>query len=107
VSDKMRWRYGDTNPVIAAVSANTVIEIGDLLFLDTDNAKPAALQANQATEAADQQLFVDKFLGVATAAKNFAIFAVKLSHSTASSSRISTEFTPSFKHFSIMPVWLW
>ena len=30
MSDKMRWRYGDTNPVVAAVDARTVIEIGDL-----------------------------------------------------------------------------
>ena len=43
MSDKMRWRYGDTNPVVAAVAAATVIEIGDLLWQDTDNAKPAAL----------------------------------------------------------------
>ena len=39
----MRWRYGDTNPVVAAVAAGTVIEIGDLLWQDTDNAKPAAM----------------------------------------------------------------
>lgn len=41
MSDKMRWRYGDTNPVIAAVDSDTVIEIGDLLWQDTDDAKPA------------------------------------------------------------------
>ncbi len=39
--DKMRWRYGDTNPVVAAVDADTVIEIGDLLWQDIDDAKPA------------------------------------------------------------------
>lgn len=65
MSDKMRWRYGDTNPVIAAVNSSTVVEIGDLLFLDIDNAKPASLQADQATDAANQQLFASKFLGVA------------------------------------------
>ena len=41
MSDKMRWRYGDTNPVVAAVDADTVIEIGDLVWQDTDDAKPA------------------------------------------------------------------
>jgi hypothetical protein len=41
MGDKMRWRYGDTNPVMAAVDAATVIEIGDLMWLDTDDAKPA------------------------------------------------------------------
>ena len=38
--DKMRWRYGDTNPVVAAVRADTKIEIGDLLYLDGSHAKP-------------------------------------------------------------------
>jgi hypothetical protein len=65
MSDKMRWRYGDTNPVIAAVDAATVIEIGDLVYQDTDDAKPASSQAHQASKAADQELFADKFLGVA------------------------------------------
>jgi hypothetical protein len=65
MSDKMRWRYGDTNPVIAAVDAETVIEIGDLLYQETDDARPASSQADQETEAANQALFADKFLGVA------------------------------------------
>jgi len=63
--DKMRWRYGDTNPVVAAVDAATVIEIGDLVYLDTDDAKPAGALADQESETANQQLFADKFLGVA------------------------------------------
>jgi hypothetical protein len=58
MSDKMRWRYGDTNPVIADVDSETVIEIGDLLWQDTDNAKPAS-------DSTDQESFADKFLGVA------------------------------------------
>ena len=65
MSDKMRWRYGDTNPVVAAVDSATEIEIGDLLYLDTDDAKPASSQADQASETANQELFADKFLGVA------------------------------------------
>lgn len=40
MSDKMRWRYGDTNPVVAKVDPDTVIEIGDLVYLDTHDAKP-------------------------------------------------------------------
>jgi len=58
VGDKMRWLWGDTNPVLAAVDSETVIEIGDLLFQDTDDAKPAS-------EAANQERFADAFLGVA------------------------------------------
>ncbi len=65
MSDKMRWRYGDTNPVVAAVDSSTVIEIGDLLYLDTDDAKPASLQADQGTETGNQNLFANNFLGVA------------------------------------------
>ena len=65
MSDKMRWRYGDTNPVISAVDSDTVIEIGDLVYLDTDDAKPASSQSDQSSKAANQTLFASKFLGVA------------------------------------------
>ena len=65
MTDKMRWRYGDTNPVIAAVDSATVIEIGDLVYLDTDDAKPASSQADQGSETGNQSLFADNFLGVA------------------------------------------
>ena len=65
MTDKMRWRYGDTNPVIAAVDAATVIEIGDLVYQETDDARPASSQADQNTKEANQELFTSKFLGVA------------------------------------------
>lgn len=65
MTDKMRWRYGDTNPVIAAVDAGTVIEIGDLVYQETDDVRPASSQADQNTKEANQELFADKFLGVA------------------------------------------
>ena len=65
MSDKMRWRYGDTNPVISAVDSATVIEIGDLVYLDTDDGKPASSQVDQGTKAANQELFAQGFLGVA------------------------------------------
>jgi hypothetical protein len=61
----MRWRYGETNPVMLPVDAPTVIEIGDLVYLDTDDAKPASSQSDQGTETANQQLFHDVFAGVA------------------------------------------
>jgi hypothetical protein len=56
--DKMRWRYGDTNPVVAAVDSDTVIEIGDLLMQVTDDARPASTTD-------DPGLFQTVFLGVA------------------------------------------
>ena len=65
MANTMRWRYGDTNPVMLPVDSATVIEIGDLVYLDTDDAKPASSQADQGTEAANQELFHDKFAGVA------------------------------------------
>ncbi len=65
MSDKMRWRYGDTNPVQAAVDAATVIENGDLLWLDGDDAKPASdLDASKLSNPPGEQ-FAGKFLGVA------------------------------------------
>ena len=61
----MRWRYGETNPVLLPVDSATAIEIGDLVYLDTDDAKPASAQANQGSKAANQEAFHDVFAGVA------------------------------------------
>ncbi len=65
MSDKMRWRYGDTNPVVAAVDSATVIEIGDLVWLDTDDAKPVGSYTWTTNLATTQDACIDKFLGVA------------------------------------------
>jgi hypothetical protein len=65
MSNTMRWRYGDTSPVQMPVDSATVIEIGDMLYLDVDDAKPAGGQADQGTKNANQQLFHDNFSGVA------------------------------------------
>ena len=65
MSNKMRWRYGDTNPVTMAVDAKTVIEHGDLLYLVIDDCRPASSQTDQGTLAGNQELFSDRFLGVA------------------------------------------
>ena len=65
MSDILRWRYGDTSPVVIPVDSATVIEIGDLVYLDTDDAKPAGSQADAGTEAANQEAFHDLFAGVA------------------------------------------
>ena len=65
MANTLRWRYGDTNPVLLPVESATVIEIGDLVYLDTDNVKPASSQTDQGSVAANQQLFHDMFAGVA------------------------------------------
>ncbi|HEX4415163.1 MAG TPA: hypothetical protein VH107_16135 [Lacipirellulaceae bacterium] len=65
MANTMRWRYGDTCPVVLPVDSATVIEIGDLVYLDSDDAKPASAQTDQGTKLANQQLFHDIFAGVA------------------------------------------
>jgi len=65
MSNQMRWRYGDTAPVVFQVASDTVIEIGDLVYLDSDEVKPAGDQADQLTASANQELFHDNFAGVA------------------------------------------
>jgi hypothetical protein len=65
MANTMRWRYGDTCPVILPVDSATEIEIGDLLVLDVDDAKPASSVTDQGTELGNQQLFHDLFAGVA------------------------------------------
>jgi hypothetical protein len=73
MADNMRWRYGDTNPVIVPVDSATVIEIGDLVFMEVDDARPAGQDTNSdgtgdlwnTNLAVTQEAFHDKFLGVA------------------------------------------
>ncbi len=72
MSDKNRWRYFETNPVVAAVDAETVIEIGDLVWQDVDDAKPASVlpdaiprevSETEIDKAGLQEHFASKFLG--------------------------------------------
>src|SRR4051794_5025090 len=51
--------------VMAPVDSATVIAVGDLLFLDGDDAKPAVSQPDQGTLALNQELFHSRFLGIA------------------------------------------
>ena len=62
----------DKDFVYAAVDAETVIEIGDLVWQDVDNAKPASMIPRPVREYVNasfaelmQEHFADKFLGVA------------------------------------------
>ena len=63
MSDQMRWRYGDTNPVVAAVDSATVIEIGDMVLQDVDSAHPASTHSH-VIEDFQQKDFKERFLGV-------------------------------------------
>jgi hypothetical protein len=65
MANVMRYRYGDTNPVSAAVDSAVVIEIGDLVALVSGKAVPADDFADAGTKAQNQEAFHDLFLGVA------------------------------------------
>jgi hypothetical protein len=67
MADNMRWRYGDTRPVVSkAVASATVIEIGDLVETDgSGNVSPAAAHTWNTDLATTQGEFQDTFLGVA------------------------------------------
>jgi hypothetical protein len=59
MSDKMRWRYGDTNPVVVPVGSGTFIELGDMVYLDHRVAKPVGSATMKAKK------LKKRFLGVA------------------------------------------
>lgn len=61
----MRYRYGEENPRLFAVDSSTVIEIGDLLWLDTDDVKPACDLTWNTDLTTTQADFAAKFAGVA------------------------------------------
>ena len=66
MANKMRWRYGDTNPVMLPVAADTVIEIGDLVGAGQRRARARRRRSKtSAREAANQEAFHDAFVGVA------------------------------------------
>lgn len=69
MANMMRWRYGDTNPVMMPVAEATVIQIGDLVYQASGLARPASLLADAGSEAANQEAFHDAFVGVAMQAK--------------------------------------
>lgn len=63
----MRHRYGPQMIVRAAVDSGTEIANGDLLILDTDDAKPASSQAWDTDLATTLGAFNNHFLGIAQA----------------------------------------
>ena len=70
MANTMRWRYGETNPVMLPVLAGFTVDIGDLLYLDGNSVKASSSQMNQGTVVANQELFHDNFVGVAMQATN-------------------------------------
>jgi hypothetical protein len=67
MSDKFRYRRGDTKPVLMVPDTALPIHVGDLVFMDpsTKKARPASGMINQGSETLNQQTFHDLFAGVA------------------------------------------
>ena len=66
MADVMRWRYQNTQPVVAPAQSAILYEIGDLLYQSINGlVYPASSQPDQGTENDNQILFACRFLGVA------------------------------------------
>ena len=67
MTDTMRWRYGDTSPVVTKpIASGVVIEIGDLVEQDASgNVTPAASHTWNTDLATTQGEFHATFLGIA------------------------------------------
>lgn len=63
--NKLRFRSGQVHLRKVRVDADTVIEAGDLVWLDTDDAKPASAFPWSTNLATTQANYAAKFLGVA------------------------------------------
>lgn len=67
MNSNFRWRWGETNPVVANVASETVVHIGDLLWLNrnTGNVQPASEHTFSGSLSATQVQFTTGFIGVA------------------------------------------
>jgi hypothetical protein len=65
MANTMRWRYGDTNPVMIPVQDSIVIEIGDVIYQASSLARPASALVDLGTEVANQEAVHDALVGVA------------------------------------------
>jgi hypothetical protein len=63
--DRMRWRYGNTNPIQVAVAPEIVIEIGDLIWLSEQCLALPAIEIPDRDSRVMQTIFADGFIGVA------------------------------------------
>jgi hypothetical protein len=67
MSDKFRYRRGDTKPILMVPDSAAAIHVGDLVFQDpsTKKVRSAASMINQGSETLNQQTLHDLFAGVA------------------------------------------
>jgi hypothetical protein len=65
MSNQLRFRKGQMELIRVRVDSDTVIEAGDLVYLDTDDAKPAAAFTWSTNLSTTQGNFAAAFLGIA------------------------------------------
>lgn len=66
MSNLLNWKWGETCPVSVEIASATEVQVGDLLWLDTNGqAQPASAFAKDTDLAGTQGAFSQKFLGVA------------------------------------------
>ena len=65
MSNQFRFRSGQMSLRKVRVDSSTVIEVGDLVFLDTDDVKPASAFTWDTNLATTQSAFAAVFLGIA------------------------------------------
>lgn len=65
--NKMRWKWGETNPITEPTASSTVINAGDLLWRNSTSGKvePASTFAKDTDLATTQAAFAAAFVGVA------------------------------------------
>ena len=64
--NKLRWQWGETQPILVPAAASTVIHQGDLLWKNSSGkAEPASTFAYDTSLAKTQKEFAKVFLGVA------------------------------------------
>jgi hypothetical protein len=65
MGNQLRFRSGQVELVKVRVDSGTVIEAGDMVFLDTDDVKPASAFVWDTNLVTTQGAFAAKFLGIA------------------------------------------
>ncbi len=65
MTDNFRLRFDDVDRHLGLVDSDVAVAIGDLLYFDGDDVKPASSQTDQESLADNQALFASRFAGVA------------------------------------------
>lgn len=69
MSNSMRWRWGETNPVSVEISSSVSVSMGDLVYLNAGAVQSASAFTLKSSLTATQSSFRAQFLGIAMQAK--------------------------------------